>query len=152
MIRRLTVVFLSFFLLAICSACATTKKESASSPPEERPRASSYDFSDILIPSEMKLDQKDSFIYSTTQFKVGILSFSGNVEPDSLASFFQNNMPKDGWRQISTLKYKETMLLFLKDERACVITIKEKTFSTTLKVRVGPIDQAASQVKGTPSR
>jgi hypothetical protein len=152
MIRRSTVVFLPLFLFAIFSACATTKKEGASSRPEERPRASSYDFSDILIPSEMKLNQKDSFVYMSPQFKVGILSFSGNVEPDSLASFFQNNMPKDGWRQISILKYRETMLLFLKDERACVITIKEKTFSTSLKVKVGPIDQAAIQGKGNPPR
>lgn len=152
MIRRLTVVFLLLFLFSIFSACATTKKEGAPSPPEEKPRASSYDFNDILIPSEMKLNKKDSFVYTSAQFKAGILSFSGNVETDSLASFFQNNMPKDGWRQISTLKYRETMLVFLKDERACVITIKEKLFSTNLKVRVGPIDQAAIQVKGNPPR
>jgi hypothetical protein len=100
----------------------------------------------------MKLDKKDSFVYTAANFKVGILSFTGRVEPDSLTSFFQNNMPKDGWRQISTLKYRETMLVFLKDERACVITIKEKFFNTSLKVRVGPIDQAASPVKGNPPR
>jgi len=152
MIRRPIAVFLSLFLFSIFSACATTKKEVPPSPPGERPGASSYDFKDILIPSEMKLKQKDSFVYSTTQFKVGILSFSGNVEPESLASFFQNNMPKDGWRQISSLKYKETMLVFLKDERACVIMIKEKPYLTSLKVRVGPIDQAAIQVKGNPPR
>ena len=152
MIRRLTVVFLLLFLFSIFSACATTKKEGAPPPLEEKPRASSYDFNDVLIPSEMKLNQKDSFVYTSAQFKVGILSFKGNVEPESLASFFQNNMPKDGWRLISTVKYKETMLVFLKDERACVITIEEHTFSTSLKVRVGPIDQAASQVKGTPPR
>lgn len=152
MIRRLTFVFLPLFLFSIFSACATAKKEGAPPVVEEKPRASSYEFNDILIPSEMKLKQKDSFVYTAANFKVGILSFSGNVEPDSLTSFFQNNMPKDGWRQISTLKYRETMLLFLKDERACVITIKEKLFSTSLKVRVGPIDQAASQVKGNPPR
>jgi len=152
MTRRFLVVFLLLFLFSIFSACATTKKEGTPSPPEEKPRASSYDFNDILIPSEMKLDQKDSFVYAAGNFKAGILSFSGNVEPASLASFFQNNMPKDGWRQISIVKYRDTMLVFLKEERACVITIKEKTFSTTLKVRVGPIDQAASQVKGTPTR
>ncbi len=152
MTRRFTVVFLSLFLFSIFSACATAKKEGAPPIVEEKARASSYEFNDILIPSEMKLNQKDSFVYSAANFKVGILSFTGRVEPDSLTSFFQNNMAKDGWRQISTLKYRETMLVFLKDERACVITIKEKFFSTSLKVRVGPIDQAASQVKGTPTR
>ena len=152
MTRKFTIVFLLLFLFSIFSACATTKKEGAPSPPEEKPRASTYDFNDILIPSEMKLDKKDSFVYAAGNFKVGILSFNGNVERDSLAAFFQNNMPKDGWRQISTLKYRDTMLVFLKDERACVVTIKEKLFSTSLKVRVGPIEQAAGQIKGTQPR
>ena len=152
MIRKLTVVFLLLFLFSIISACAATKKEGAPPAPEEKPRASYYDFNDILIPSEMKLDKKDSFIYAAANFKVGILSLTGNVEPDSLASFFQNNMSKDGWRQISTIKYRDTMLVFLKDDRACVITIKERLFNTNLKVRVGPIDQAATPVKGIPPR
>ena len=152
MTRRFLVVFLLLFLFSIFSACATSKKEGAPPSPEEKPRAGYYDFNDILIPSEMKLNKKDSFVYVAANFRAGILSFSGNVDPDSLASFFQNNMQKDGWRQISTVKYRDTMLVFLKDERACAITIKEKTFSTTLEVRVGPIDQAASQVKGTPTR
>jgi hypothetical protein len=150
--RRLTVVFLLFFLFSVLSACATTKKEGAPPVVEEKPRASSYEFNDILIPSEMKLNQKDSFVYTTSRFKAGVLTFSGRVESDSLASFFQNNMTKDGWRTISTLKFHGTMVVFLKDDRACVITIKEKFFSTTLEVRVGPIDQPASQVKGSPSR
>jgi hypothetical protein len=150
--RRLTVIFLLFFLLLALSACATTKKEGAPSSTERSLRSSYYDFEDILIPSEMKLDKKASFVYTTARFKAGGLTFSGRVEPDSLASFFQNNMTKDGWRPISTLKFQGTMLVFLKEERACVILIKEKLFTTTLEVRVGPIDQPASQVKGSPSR
>ncbi len=152
MIRRLTAVFFLFFLVSILSACATTKKEGAPSSTEQPSRPSYYDFEDVLIPSEMKLEKKESFIYTTSRFKAGVLTFSGRVEPDSLASFFQNNMTKDGWRPISTLKFHGAMLVFLKDERACVITIKESLFSTTLDVRVGPIDQPASQVKGSPSR
>jgi hypothetical protein len=150
--RRLTVVFLLFFLFSVLSACATTKREGAPSSTGQTSRASYYDFEDVMIPSDLKLNKKDSFVYTTSRFKAGVLTFSGRVESDSLASFFQNNMTKDGWRPISTLKFHGTMLVYLKDERACVITIKENIFSTTLEVRVGPIDQPASQVKGIPSR
>ena len=150
--KRLTAVFLLFFLFSVLSACATTKKEGAPSSTEQTSRASYYDFEDILIPSEMELVKKDSFLYTTSRFKAGVLTFSGGVDPDSLAAFFQNNMAKNGWRQISTLKFRDTMLLFLKEDRACIITIKESIFSTTLGVRVGPIEQASSPAKGSPSR
>ncbi len=151
--RRFAFVFSILFLASTLLACATTqKKEETSSPSELRPRAGYYDFEDILIPTEMTLQKKDSFVYTASRTKVGLLSFKGRVEPDSLAAFFQNNMPKDGWRPISTLKFRQTMLVFLKDDRACVITIREKLFYSYLEVWVGPIEQAISPVKGTPSR
>jgi hypothetical protein len=150
--RRLSFVFLVFFLFSILAACATTKKEGTPSSTEESARASYYDFDDIRIPSEMKVDKKDSFVYTSGRLKVGLLTFSGRVEPDSLAGFFQNNMPRDGWRLVSTLKFRRTMLIFLKEERVCVMTIKESIFSTTLDVWVGPIEQALGQIKGSQLR
>jgi hypothetical protein len=119
---------------------------------EGSPRASYYDFDDIRIPSEMKINKKDSFVYTSARLKVGVLTFSGRVDPDSLAEFFQNIMPQDKWQPLSTLKYRGTMLVFLKGDRACVITIREGFFSTDLEVRVGPVEQAAAQAKGVAPR
>jgi len=149
MLRKLGIIFLLFLLAGILPACAMIKKEGSTSASGQKSRASYYDFADILIPSELTIDKKHSFVYSTSRLKVGILTFKGRVEPDSLAVFFQNNMPRDGWRVISTLKYRETMIVFLKEDLACVITIKENIFTTFLEVRVGPIEQASSQVKGS---
>ena len=150
--RRFTFVFFLLFLFSILSACATAKKEGTSPSMEQSPRASYYDFDDIRIPSEMKVDKKDSFVYTSGNLKVGVLAFSGGVEPDSLTAFFQNNLPRDGWRLVSTLKYRGTMLVFLKEDRVCIITIKEKMFSTVLDVWVGPIEQSSGQVKGSRPR
>jgi hypothetical protein len=129
-----------------------TQKEETSSPQDKRQRTSYYDFDDILIPSELTMDKKNSFVYGTTQSKVGVLIFEGRVEPSSLANFFQNNMQNDGWRLISSFKYREYLLNFLKEDRVCVITITEKSFSTTVEVRVGPIEQGPLATKGPPSR
>ena len=149
--KRAVGVFILLFVSFILSACATTSKEGTSSA-EQRPRASYYDFEDIQIPSELTLDKKNSFVYTAARLKVGLLTFTGRVEPDSLAAFFENNLPRDGWRQASTLKFRQTMLVFLKEDRACVITVRDKTFSTALEVWVGPIDKAAGPVKGAPPR
>jgi len=128
------------------------QKEEASSAPDKKARASYYDFEDILIPSELGLDKKNSFVYATSRSKVGILVFEGRVEPSSLATFFQNNMQKDGWSLLSSFKYRQYLLTFLKEDRACVITINEKSFTTTTEVRVGPIEQGSVPVRGTQPR
>jgi hypothetical protein len=151
--RRLVFISLFLFLFSFLAACSTTKKGGTASSMEGSPRASYYDFDDIRIPSEMKLNKTDSFVYTSSRLKVGVLTFSGRVDPDSLAEFFQNNMPQDKWQPLSTLKYRGTMLVFLKGDRACVITIREGMFSTDLEVRVGPVEQAsAGQVKGVTPR
>jgi len=150
--RRAVVVFVPLFVAFILSACSTTRKEGTSSSLEQRSRGSYYEFEDIQIPSELTLEKKSSFVYTASRIKVGLLTFTGRVEPDSLAAFFQNNLPRDGWRPISSLKFRQTMLVFLKEDRACVITIREKTFSTALEVWVGPIEQGPGPVKGASPR
>jgi hypothetical protein len=147
MFRKFGIIFLLFLLSGSLLSCATVKTEGSTSASGQKARASYYDFADILIPSELTIDKKHSFVYSTSQLKVGILTFKGRVESDSLAAFFHTNMLRDGWRVICTLKYGETMIVFRKEDVACVITINENLFTTVLEVRVGPVEQASSQVK-----
>jgi len=146
---RLSVLLIILSLVLPASLMAQAQIEEK--PLETATRASYHDFDDIIIPSELKLDKKNSMVYSTAQAKVGILIFHGRVEPISLVTFFQNNMQKDGWRQLSVFKYRDYMLSFLKENRSCVISIREKTFKTTVEVRVGPIEPAFVQGKENPS-
>jgi len=128
------------------------QKEETPSPPDTKARASYYDFDDVLIPSELSLDKKISMVYTTGRFKAGVLFFAGRVEPSSLASFFQSNLQKDGWSLLSSFKYRQYLLVFLKEDRVCVITITEKTFSTTAEVRVWPIEQGLVTIKAPQPR
>jgi len=132
--------------------CAYFSSQESPSAVETKPRASYYDFEDVLIPSEMSLIKKNSFVYTAGRTKVGLLTFEGRVEPGSLATFFQNNLPRDGWKLVASLKDRAHTIIFLKEERACVITISEKTFTTGLEIRVGAADRGSDQGKGTPSR
>ena len=152
MIKNPGVVIIFLLFTLILSGCATTKKEQTPSSPATKERASYYDFDDILIPGELALDKKNSSVYTTGRLKAGMLVFEGRVEPASLASFFQNNMQKDGWNQLSSFKYRQYLFVFLKEDRVCTITITEKTFSTTAEVRVGPIEQGIVAIKGPKPR
>ena len=116
-------------------------------PVEKLARAVHYDFPDVVIPSELTLDKKASFVYSTSQSKVGVLVFSGQAEPASLATFFQSNMQKDGWKLLTSFKYREYLMVFVKEDRTCVISIYDKTFSTGCEVRLGPLEPGAFTLK-----
>lgn len=53
---------------------------------------------------------------------------------------------------LTALKDREHSLIFLKDERVCLITISETWFTTVCEVRVGLTEKAPEPSKGTPTR
>jgi hypothetical protein len=126
------------------SGCsALTKKDQATAPVSEvktstGAAASYYDFGDVLVPQELKVDKKSSSIYQTGGFVAGVLVLKGRIEASSLISFFKNNMAKDNWRIISTFKSERTMMLFQKQNRWCVIYITDETFNTYVEIWVAP--------------
>lgn len=147
-------VALIMFAAALCMAlggCAGLKKDKDASadtpvsPPvaEERyapakPTAVYYDFQDVLFPVEMKLDREKSQVYVTDGFKTGILTLSGGVDARSMTTWFENNMVKDNWRLVGTLKAKRTLLLFVKQNRYCVISVTDGMLKTHVEVWVAP--------------
>ncbi|MDY6988736.1 MAG: hypothetical protein SWQ30_11850 [Thermodesulfobacteriota bacterium] len=132
-------VFASF------SGCATWTEMTAGPGPDiegmEGPPAPEpvyYDFDDVLVPLELKVDKKKSFVYHAPDFKAGILSLSGGVEIDSVIRFFENNMAKDNWRLLSAFKSPRTIMFFNKPNRSCIINITERQFKTEVEIWVAP--------------
>ena len=97
-----------------------------------------YDFQDVPVPTELEIKREKSFAFQTTEFTIGLLTFYGNVEADSLISFYNNKMPEDGWRFLSSFKSPKNIMFFLKENRFCIITITSKTFTTELEILVTP--------------
>lgn len=93
-----------------------------------------YDFRDVLIPGELKVDKEASF--NVNNGYAGLLSMKGRVERDSLIKFFKTNMVKDEWKLVTLLKSSNTVILFNKENRWCVITIEDGDFSTAVKAWV----------------
>ena len=146
--RNSGLVSIFFLVTLMLPSGLMAQKEETPSAPDKTTRASYYDFDDIRIPSELSLNKKNSIVYGTGRPKVGIMVFKGRVEPSSLAAFFQNNMQQDGWNLLSSFKYRPYLLIFLKEDRACVITITEKLFSTMAEIRVGPVEPGSVPIKG----
>ena len=132
-----------FLLIAGCSGIKSKKtspEPQVVKPQEKGPRPLYYDFGDILIPGELKVDNKSTYIVETPGFRTGVLAFKGRVDRNSVIAFFENNMAKDNWKEISSFKSPRTstILLFQKQNRWCVISINEKDFNTYVEVGVAP--------------
>jgi hypothetical protein len=130
-----------FLMISGCATGKTGKKASAkkvTKPEKKGPSPMYYDFGDVLIPNELKINKKESFVYKTSGFSAGVLTLSGRVDVTSLIAFFENNMKKDNWRVVSSFKSPRTVLLFYKENRWCTINIIEKDFKTHAEIWVAP--------------
>ena len=143
--RRLYLVSLIFMiavLFSVGSCSSLSKKNDKATAPASKTStavaARYYDFGDVLVPKELKVDKKSSFIYQTSGFSAGVLVLKGRIETSSLISFFETNMAKDNWNIISSFKSERTMLLFQKTHRWCVMNITDETFNTYVEIWVAP--------------
>ncbi len=139
-ISALLLVFTIFLGCARLKTSTKTSKrlEPAVSKQDKPPAPLYYDFEDVLVPSELKVDMKRSFIYHSSDFTAGVLALTGRVESDSLIRFFENNMAKDNWRLVSFFKSLRTIMFFNKSSRGCIINITEKQFKTDVEIWVAP--------------
>ena len=143
--RRLYLAILIFMITVVFSVggCSSlSKKDDKATAPASKTStavaAQYYDFGDVLVPKELKVDKKSSFIYQTSGFSAGVLVLKGRIETSSLISFFETNMAKDNWNIISSFKSERTMLLFQKVHRWCVMNITDETFNTYVEIWVAP--------------
>jgi hypothetical protein len=127
-------------LLISCSSIPKTTDGSDARVKDEQNAPLYYDFGDVLVPRELNLDAKSSFVYHTSGFTAGVLVFASKVERTSLIEFFDNNMAKDNWRTVSAFKSPRTLLLFQKENRWCVINITDGDWNTTVEIWVAPFN------------
>ena len=151
--RVLMGVVLHMFVFIFISGCATQTLSEKATPLEESQQSKEskeaaislyYDFKDVPVPNELRLQKEKSFVFQTTEFTAGILTFSGKVKSDSLISYFINKMPDDGWRFLSSFKSPKNILFFQKENRFCIIIIISKAFTTGLEILITPSFQSGS--------
>ena len=144
-LRLKTLLVLILITMLGVSGCSVLKSKKGSSTsasmataqPAQTPTVY-MDFGDVLLPKDLKVDNDDSFVFTTAGLTAGVLSLKGRVDADSLISFFENRMPEDGWQMISAIKAARSMMLFKKQTRWCVISVEEGKMSTHAQIWVAP--------------
>ena len=138
-------------LLTGCTGLQTKSQEPPpSSGMQKENQPLYYDFGDILIPRELNVVRDSSFVFRTPGLSAGVLAMKGNVEVNSLITFFESNMAKDNWTPVSSFKSPRSMMLFQKENRWCVINITDNSFSTYVEIWVAPTINAPDSSLGGP--
>jgi len=140
-IAHALILAIIIFLISGCAAVSKDEKSTASRPifqKEKKNLPTYYDFGDVLVPKELKIDKDSSFVYKAPGFSAGVLALKGRVEVGSLCTFFEDNMAGDNWKLISAFKSPRTIMLFQKQNRWCVINITDGDFTTYVEIWVAP--------------
>lgn len=133
-------------LILFCAACSSTPTTADGSEAREKDAKNAplyYDFDDVLVPRELTLNTKSSFVYHTSGLTAGVLVFTSKVERSSLVQFFENNMAKDNWQVVSSFKSPRTLLVFQKESRWCVITVTDNNWDTQVEIWLAPFSGQA---------
>lgn len=128
------VVMVGILLLPGCAKLQETLNGSpASQNAQSSPRY--LDFGDILIPGDLSMVSKESYITNGH----GRLVLTGRVYAESLAQFFITSMNSDGWAMMNQYKYQGAIKLFFKkSERFSSVLITEDPLRTWVEIWVVP--------------
>ncbi len=148
MIKSAALFFAALTVLVFVSGCTFAEFNTQSKPapveknaPEKtkKPTAMYMDFEDVIVPMELEVVKDRTVIVATPGFKSGILTLKGRVDSSSLFNFFSNNMEKDNWEVLSTIKSPgTTIMVFKKTSRCAVITIRDESLFTYVEIGVAP--------------
>jgi hypothetical protein len=132
-------------LLAGCSLFETKPSDEGAGgqPGRMAPLGRYWDFDDIQVPLSLKLNKEKSLVFRVGAFKAGLLSFSDNLEMESLINYFIDTMGKDNWQLKGSYKYPRVALFFAKPSKTCIIVIQEHTFTTDVEIWVAPAGQGS---------
>lgn len=123
-------------LLWAVSGCAYFQQSADEPVPQVSP---SFKFRDVPVPSTMKLDTQQSFVYESNAIRAGVLIYRGSEKFDELVRFFRDNLKQYGWHEVSSFEHDEALMTYVKPGWSLSIEIRRHEFgSNVLVIRYGP--------------
>lgn len=144
--RTIILTLAMAFMLATTGCMGSALQNRDESSPEKQKQVvqaqsvgAYQEFDDVLIPNGMERIYEESSVTILPTFKMGIITYKGDLNAAQLAHFFEKELNKDNWKMRSNTQFqKRFILVFEKPDRDCIINITDETFKTLLEVMVTP--------------
>lgn len=130
--------FAALAAMLMLSGCSAGNFE-IKNPFEQPSLTDSYfsQFRDVPIPAPMTSRTKESYVtVGHDGGKIGLESFDGRVEAESLANVMMQNMAKSGWQLRGSSSGLRAIQLYQKEPHYVVLFFSEGIFQSTMDVWV----------------
>ncbi len=115
-------------MLSMFSSCSTGRPTTAQPIRDDEltPVSTMVEsYGDIELPIEMVLETDESMAMRTDSFQGGIHVYRGRVLIGSLRDYLITSMRNHKWKLMGDASYKNTMLVFTKPNRTCMVVLTE---------------------------
>ena len=89
-------------------------------------------FNDIPIPEKAMMDLKSSLLLGGSSAWIGRLVFSAPYTLNGMFDFYMTEMPKFGWKEITVVRSKISVLSFEQNERMATIQLEPDMVNDTI--------------------
>jgi hypothetical protein len=123
-LKTITYIVAAGFL----AGCAQTADLQASATGKDKGAPPSLaQFTDIPIPAGATMNMERSLILGPHDTWIGRLVYTTSLGPQQVFAFFGREMPGFGWREITQVRARISILTFVRGDRAATIQIDSTT-------------------------
>lgn len=138
---------LIFFAAAMLSGCIHNEKMYRSESEGANGTSPSFaQFNDIPIPEKATMDLKSSLLLGGSSSWIGRLVFSAPYTLNSMFDFYMSEMPKFGWKEVTVVRSKVSVLSFTNDDRVATVQLEaDMVNGTIVSFTVSPRSKTKTQ-------
>ena len=137
MIKYISLISIIVIMFSGCASVDSYKSDSTDSY-KALDVSIALKFEDVPVPSGFKPVVRDSFAFENDVLRVGILKYSGRVNPDNVVNFYKDQMSLYNWRFLNIVEYQRRIMSFERDDQTCTILIEPSGMGTLLTISVAP--------------
>lgn len=97
--------------------------QSAGNNEAQAPASTFSQFNDIPIPANADIDLQESLILGTEDGWIGRLAIDVGYEMTEMYGFYEREMPKFGWEQLTTVRSRISTMTYRRGSRVSTITL-----------------------------
>ncbi|MBU3648350.1 MAG: hypothetical protein FGM56_09780 [Limnohabitans sp.] len=138
----------AFLLSVVLTGCASTFNAESNTDNSQRP--SMEQLGRMPLPVGTKLRTADSLIFGLGESWLGRAVFELPVDANSGYNFFAEQLPRQGWSMVASVRGKKSLLVFTRAERAATIEIEDSgLFASAVAVMtVSPVGSTSGAPAG----